>query len=83
MLNNIVRQAKKNYEILKEIIQGCKTRNELVNKLRQKNVVIEEYKYKISIKQEELKIVVDVKDEITINEVLIFDENYEKYVELF
>jgi len=83
MLSNIIRQAKDNFEILKDIIEDCKTRNELVNRLRQKNVIIEEYRHKISVKQEELKIVIDVKDEITINEVLVFNENYEEYMNLF
>ena len=83
MLSNIIRQAKDNFEILKDIIEDCKTRNELVNRLRQKNVIIEEYRHKISVKQEELKLVIDVKDEITINEVLVFNENYEEYMNLF
>lgn len=83
MLSNVIRQAKDNFEILKDIIEDCKTRNELVNRLRQKNVIIEEYRHKISVKQEELKIVIDVKDEITINEVLVFNENYEEYMNLF
>ena len=83
MLENIVLNAKKNYEKISELIKGCKTKNELINKVRQENVIIDEYKDIVNIIKDELKVVVNVKNGINIEKVLIFDENFEDYVNLF
>ena len=83
MLENIVLNAKKNYEKISKLIKGCKTKNELINKVRQENVIIDEYKDIVNIIKDELKVVVNVKNGINIEKVLIFDENFEDYVNLF
>lgn len=82
MLENIVLNAKRNYEKISELIKDCKTKNELINKVRQENVIIDEYKDIVNIIKDELKIVVNVKNGINIEKVLIFDENFEDYVNL-
>ena len=83
MLENIVLNAKRNYEKISELIKDCKTKNELINKVRQENVIIDEYKDIVNIIKDELKVVVNVKNGINIEKVLIFDENFEDYVNLF
>lgn len=83
MLENIVLNAKRNYEKISELTKDCKTKNELINKVRQENVIIDEYKDIINIIEDELKVVVNVKNGINIEKVLIFDENFEDYVNLF
>lgn len=83
MLDNVVTKAKENYIDLKTIIDECKIKQDIVNKLRVKNVIIEEYQNKINIIKNELKIVIDIQDKIEIKEILVFDENYEKYIDLF
>lgn len=83
MLENIVLNAKRNYEKISELIKDCKTKNELINKVRQENVIIDEYKDIVNIIKDELKIVVNVKNGINIEKVLVFDENFEDYVNLF
>lgn len=83
MLENIVLNAKRNYEKISELIKDCKTKNELINKVRQENVIIDEYKDIVNIIEDELKVVVNVKNGINIEKVLIFDENFEDYVNLF
>lgn len=83
MLENIVLNAKRNYEKISELIKDCKTKNELINKVRQENVIIDEYKDIVNIIEDELKVVVNVKNGINIEKILIFDENFEDYVNLF
>lgn len=83
MLENIILNAKRNYEKISELIKDCKTKNELINKVRQENVIIDEYKDIVNIIEDELKVVVNVKNGINIEKVLIFDENFEDYVNLF
>ena len=83
MLENIILNAKRNYEKISELIKDCKTKNELINKVRQENVIIDEYKDIVNIIEDELKVVVNVKNGINIEKVLIFDENLEDYVNLF
>lgn len=83
MLENIVLNAKRNYEKISKLIKDCKTKNELINKVRQENVIIDEYKDIVNIIEDELKVVVNVKNGINIEKVLIFDENFEDYVNLF
>ena len=83
MLENIILNAKRNYEKISELIKDCKTKNELINKVRQENVIIDEYKDIVNIIEGELKVVVNVKNGINIERVLIFDENFEDYVNLF
>ena len=51
MLENIILNARKNYEIISKIIKNCKTKNELINKVRQENVIIDEYKDIVNIKK--------------------------------
>ena len=83
MLNYIVENAKDNFLKIQRIITDSKTKTELVNKLRQEDVVIEEYEERINIIKDELKIVVDTKKGIIIKKVLVYNENYEEYVNLF
>ena len=83
MLENIVLNAKRNYEKISKLIKDCKTKNELINKVRQENVIIDEYKDIVNLIEDELKVVVNVKNGINIEKVLIFDENFEDYVNLF
>lgn len=82
MLDYIVDKAKQNYLDLINIINGCKTEIELINKIRLKDAVIEEQEGTINIYQDELKVIVDVKNNIVVKEVLIFDENKEDYIQL-
>ena len=74
MLENIILNAKRNYEKISELIKDCKTKNELINKVRQENVIIDEYKDIVNIIEDELKVVVNVKNGINIEKVLIFDD---------
>lgn len=83
MLENVILNAKINYNKIEKIIKNCKTKNELINKVRQENVIIDEYKDIVNIIEDELKVVVNVKNGINIEKVLIFDENFEDYVNLF
>lgn len=83
MLDYIIKKAKENYEDLKIIIEECKVKQDIINKLRIKNVIIEEYQNKINIIKDELKIVIDIQNNIEIKEILVFNENYEDYVNLF
>lgn len=83
MLNNIKEKAKSNYLDLKEIIENCKTKQDVINKLRIKNVIIEEYQTHININKDELQIVIDMQNGIEIKKILVFNENYEKYEDLF
>lgn len=83
MLDYIIKRAKENYEDLKTIIEECKVKQDIINKLRIKNVIIEEYQNKINIIKDELKIVIDIQNNIEIKEILVFNENYEDYVNLF
>lgn len=83
MLESVILNAKMNYSRIEEIIKSCKTKNELINKIRQENVIIDEYKDTVNIIKDELKVVVKVRDKIDIEKILVFDENYEDYVNLF
>lgn len=83
MLENIILNAKINYNKIEKIIKNCKTKNEIINKVRQENVIIDEYKDIVNIVKDELKIVINVKNDIEIEKILVFDENYEDYVDLF
>lgn len=83
MLENVIINAKTNYNKIEKIIKSCKTKNELINKIRQENVIIDEYKDIINIIKDELKIVINTKENIEIEKILVFDENYEDYVNLF
>ena len=83
MLENVILNAKINYNKIEKIIKNCKTKNELINKVRQENVIIDEYKDMVNIIKDELKIVINIKNNIEIEKILVFDENYEDYVNLF
>lgn len=83
MLESVILNAKMNYGRIEEIIKSCKTKNELINKIRQENVIIDEYKDTVNIIKDELKVVVKARDKIDIEKILVFDENYEDYVNLF
>ena len=83
MLENVILNAKINYNKIEKIIKNCKTKNEIINKVRQENVIIDEYKDIVNIVKDELKIVINVKNDIEIEKILVFDENYEDYVDLF
>lgn len=83
MLESVILNAKMNYDRIEEIIKSCKTKNELINKIRQENVIIDEYKNTVNIIKDELKVVVKARDKIDIEKILVFDENYEDYVNLF
>ena len=83
MLESVILNAKMNYSKIEEIIKSCKTKNELINKIRQENVIIDEYKDTVNIIKDELKVVVKARDKIDIEKILVFDENYEDYVNLF
>lgn len=83
MLESVILNAKMNYSRIEEIIKSCKTKNELINKIRQENVIIDEYKDTVNIIKDELKVVVKARDKIDIEKILVFDENYEDYVNLF
>lgn len=83
MLESVILNAKMNYDRIEEIIKSCKTKNELINKIRQENVIIDEYKDTVNIIKDELKVVVKARDKIDIEKILVFDENYEDYVNLF
>ena len=83
MLEYIIRKVKKDYENLEGIIKNSKNKNDLINKLRQEDIVIEEYGNTVYIKKDELKIVINTKQGIQIDKVLIYNENYEDYENLF
>lgn len=83
MLESVILNAKMDYSRIEEIIKSCKTKNELINKIRQENVIIDEYKDTVNIIKDELKVVVKARDKIDIEKILVFDENYEDYVNLF
>lgn len=83
MLESVILNAKMNYSRIEEIIKSCKTKNELINKIRQENVIIDEYKDTVNIIKDELKVVVKARNKIDIEKILVFDENYEDYVNLF
>lgn len=83
MLKSVILNAKTNYNKIEKIVKDCKTKNELINKVRQENVIIDEYKDIVNIIKDELKVVISVKNKIKIEKILVFDENYEDYVDLF
>lgn len=83
MLDYIKKRAKNNYKEIMKIIKECKTKTDIINKIRQEDVIIDEFKDMINIIKDELKIVVKTDEKITVEKVLVFDENYEDYVNLF
>lgn len=83
MLDYIKKRAKNNYKEIMKIIKECKTKTDIINKIRQEDVIIDEFKDVINIIKDELKIVVKTDEKITVEKVLVFDENYEDYVNLF
>lgn len=83
MLSYIIKNAKDNYKILEKIINKSKNKNDLINRLRQEDIIIDEYKNVINIIKDELKIIVNTQNGVEIDKVLVYDENYEEYVNLF
>lgn len=83
MLSYIIKNAKDNYKILEKIINKSKNKNDLINRLRQEDIVIDEYKNVINIIKDELKIIVNTQNGVEIDKILVYDENYEEYVNLF
>lgn len=83
MLSYIIKNAKDNYKILKSIINKSKNKNDLINRLRQEEIIIDEYQDVINIIKDELKIIVNTQNGVEIDKVLVYDENYEEYVNLF
>ena len=83
MLDYIRKRAKNNYEKIMKIIKECKTKTDIINSTRQEDVIIDEFKDVINIIKDELKIVIKTDNKITVEKVLVFDENFEDYVNLF
>lgn len=83
MLSYIIKNAKNNYKILEKIINKSKNKNDLINRLRQEDIIIDEYKNVINIIKDELKIIVNTQNGVEIDKILVYDENYEEYVNLF
>lgn len=83
MLDYIRKRAKNNYEKIMKIIKECKTKTDIINRTRQEDVIIDEFKDVINIIKDELKIVIKTDNKITVEKVLVFDENFEDYVNLF
>lgn len=83
MLSYIIKNAKGNYKILEKIINKSKNKNDLINRLRQEDIIIDEYKNVINIIKDELKIIVNTQNGVEIDKILVYDENYEEYVNLF
>ena len=83
MLSYIIKNAKDNYKILKSIINKSKNKNDLINRLRQEEIIIDEYQDVINIIKDELKIIVNTQNGVEIDKVLVYDENYEEYINLF
>ena len=82
MLSYIIKNAKDNYKILEKIINKSKNKNDLINRLRQEDIIIDEYKNVINIIKDELKIIVNTQNGVEIDKILVYDENYEEYVNL-
>ena len=83
MQDFIKRRAEKNFNEIVNIISTCKTKKELINKVRQEDVTIDEFKDVVSIYKDELKVVIRGNKKINIEKILVFDENCEEYVNLF
>lgn len=83
MLSYIIKNAKDNYKILEKIINKSKNKNDLINRLRQEEIIIDEYQDIINIIKDELKIIVNTQNGVEIDKILVYDENYEEYVNLF
>lgn len=83
MLSYIIKNAKDNYKILEKIINKSKNKNDLINRLRQEDIIIDEYKNVINIIKDELKIIVNTQNGVEIDKILVYDENYEEYINLF
>lgn len=83
MQDFIKKRAERNYNEIMSIISKCKTKTELINNVRQEEVVIDEFQDTVNIYKDELKIVIKTDKKISVKRVLVFDENYEDYVNLF
>lgn len=83
MFKYIINNAKNNFLIIERVIKDVKTKDELINKIRQLDVVVDEEQGFVNILKDELKIVVNIKDVVEIKEILVYDETYEQYVNLF
>lgn len=83
MQDFIKKRAERNYNEIMSIISKCKTKTELINNVRQEEVVIDEFQDIVNIYKDELKIVIKTDKKISVKRVLVFDENYEDYVDLF
>lgn len=83
MQDFIKKRAERNYNEIMSIISKCKTKTELINNVRQEEVVIDEFQDTVNIYKDELKIVIKTDKKISVKKVLVFDENYEDYVNLF
>ena len=83
MQDFIKKRAERNYNEIMSIISKCKTKIELINNVRQEEVVIDEFQDTVNIYKDELKIVIKTDKKISVKRVLVFDENYEDYVNLF
>lgn len=83
MQDFIKKRAERNYNKIMSIISKCKTKTELINNVRQEEVVIDEFQDTVNIYKDELKIVIKTDKKINVKRVLVFDENYEDYVNLF
>lgn len=83
MQDFIKKRAERNYNEIMSIISKCKTKTELINNVRQEEVIIDEFQDTVNIYKDELKIVIKTDKKISVKKVLIFDENYEDYVDLF
>lgn len=83
MQDFIKKRAERNYNEIMSIISKCKTKTELINNVRQEEVIIDEFQNTVNIYKDELKIVIKTDKKISVKKVLVFDENYEDYVNLF
>lgn len=83
MQDFIKKRAERNYNEIMSIISKCKTKTELINNVRQEEVIIDEFQDTVNIYKDELKIVIKTDKKISVKRVLVFDENYEDYVNLF
>lgn len=83
MQDFIKKRAERNYNEIMSIISKCKTKTELINNVRQEEVIIDEFQDTVNIYKDELKIVIKTDKKISVKRVLVFDENYEDYVDLF
>lgn len=78
-------ESKKQYKKLKSIIESCKNKQELINKLRQENVIIDEFNSNnmVNVMKDNIKVVIDTSNGIDIKQVEYYNINLEKYLKLF